>query len=193
MRHLVHTYVQTDLFRAVKFSRKVTRSNPVTRRPEHRRKSGLKDAEEETSLNKDRACGSAGVAWRGVLRPCVRVTQAVSRINERRRCLGFASRCTGDARCVHNVHQLNRYTTPKKHPSVRRRKIKVYLCQLVTGFPLAGLIHTNGVARKANYGITRNCLTIWEDAHVRVYFSRLIYLSPLSVYLFLYIYLSPGL
>ncbi|KYQ57062.1 hypothetical protein ALC60_04050 [Trachymyrmex zeteki] len=35
----------------------MTRSNPVTRRPEHRRKSGLKDAKEETSLNKDHACG----------------------------------------------------------------------------------------------------------------------------------------
>lgn len=148
-------YIRTDLFRAAKFSRKVTRSNPVTRRPEHRRKSGLKDAEEETSLNKDRACGSAGVA----LRPCVCVTQAVSRISGV--VVGWALLArAGDARCVHNVHQLNRYTTPKKHPSVRRRRIKVYLCQLVTGFPLAGLIHTSGVARKANYGITRNCLTI---------------------------------
>lgn len=59
----MYTHVYADLSRAA-VSRKMMRSNPVTRRPEHRRKSGLKDAEEETSLNKDHACGSAGVALR---------------------------------------------------------------------------------------------------------------------------------
>lgn len=82
-----HRAYQADLSRAA-ISRKVTRSNPVTRRPEYRRKSGLKDAEEETSLNKDRACGSAGVAFAA----CVCVTQAASRISGRRRWSGFASR-----------------------------------------------------------------------------------------------------
>lgn len=112
-----------------------------------------------------------GVAWRGVaLRPCVCVTQAASRTSDV--VVGWALLARArDARCVHNVHQLNRYTIPKKHPSVRRRRIKVYLCQLVTGFPLAALIYTSGVARKANYGIMGNCLTI-EEMHMYESASR---------------------
>jgi len=40
--------------------------------------SGLKDAEEETSLNKDHACGSAGVALRCALRKLRRASAATS-------------------------------------------------------------------------------------------------------------------
>lgn len=113
-------------------------------------------------------------AWRGVASRCGRACA----LRKPRR---------ASAHCVHNVHQLNRYTTPKKHPSVRRRRIKVDLCQLVTGFPLAALIYANGVARKANYRIIGNCLTIEE---MRKCFSRLyLYLFICFFFLFRYIYL----
>lgn len=99
----------------------------------------------------------------------VRVRRYASRVaHQRRRVVGWALLArAGDARCVHNVHESAEsvHYPPKKHPSVRRCRIKVYLCQLVTGSPLTGLIHTSGVARKANYGITRNCLTI-EEMHI---------------------------
>ncbi|EFN64166.1 hypothetical protein EAG_08268 [Camponotus floridanus] len=55
--------------------------------------------------------------------------------------------------------------------SQRYLSISGILCER---FPLAALIYTSGVARKANYGIMGNCLTIEEIFHDRewLWFGR---------------------
>jgi len=125
----------------------------VTRRPLRplrRRKSGLKDVEEESSLNKDRACGSAGVALRA------RYASRVAHRRRRRRRFGFASR-----RRAHNVHQLNRYTTPEKHSSVCRRrrtaKAQIRVKPQRAPPPAPRSTHSSDAAASgANCGIARN-------------------------------------
>lgn len=121
-------------------------------------------------------------AWR-----CsVRVRYASCVAHQRRRWSSFASRA-GDAHCVHNVHQLNHCTlSPKKHPSVyhRRRRIKVYLCQLVTSLPLVGW-HTDGVARNTNYRFAGNYPIIADMYVGTVFADEVSHSSPvLLIYLF---------